>query len=136
MQTGTQVADKAVDGILQRIDALAAKIGTTAQHVWEVYVAQAKVEAVRDTATGVFFVIVSALLSYLAYRLFLYGIKVGKSKGDESPDWPFITGSLAALVTVIFLVIAISVFYSALGEWINPQYWAFQHLAQDIKGLL
>ena len=48
MQTGAQVTDKAIDGILQRLDALAAKIGTTAAQLWQVYIAEARVETIRD----------------------------------------------------------------------------------------
>ena len=73
---GAQVADKAVDGILQRIDALAAKIGTTAAHIWDVYVQQARVEAIRDTFFVVLFLTASCLLTYLFYRLVRYGIKI------------------------------------------------------------
>jgi hypothetical protein len=74
-QTGAQVTDKAVDGILQRIDSLSVKIGTTAAHVWDVYVQQARVEAIRDTVFVVLLLIVSYLLGYLSYRLFRHGIK-------------------------------------------------------------
>ena len=89
---GTQIADKAVDGILQRIDALAAKIGTTAQHIWDVYVAQARVEAIRDTLFVVLFLIVSSLLAYLSYRLFRYGIKK-----NEYDDWPYFIADIVEM---------------------------------------
>jgi hypothetical protein len=127
---GAQVADKAVDGILQRIDALAAKIGTTAQHIWDVYVAQARVEAIRDTVFVVLFLIVSSLLAYLSYRLFRYGIK-----RDGYDDWPYITGGFAGFFSLAILVASLVIFYGAIGEWLNPQYWAFQQLTKDLKNL-
>ena len=127
---GAQVADKAVDGILQRIDALAAKIGTTAQHIWDVYVAQARVEAIRDTIFVVLFLIVSSLLAYLSYRLFQHGIKE-----NDYDVWPYVTGTSAAIVSVACVAIALVTMYSAIGEWLNPQYWAFQNLTKDLKNL-
>ena len=39
LQSGAEVADKAVQGVLSRIDALAQKLGTTAAQVWNIYVA-------------------------------------------------------------------------------------------------
>ena len=98
---GTQVADKAVDGILQRIDALSAKIGTTAAHVWDVYVQQARVEAIRDTVFVVILLIVSSLLAYLSYRLSRHGIK-----RDCYDDWPFITGTFAVIGSIGALIAA------------------------------
>jgi hypothetical protein len=127
---GTQVADKAVDGILQRIDALSAKIGTTAAHVWDVYVQQARVEAIRDTVFVVILLIVSSLLAYLSYRLSRHGIK-----RDCYDDWPFITGTFAVIGSIGALIAALVISYGAIGELLNPQYWAFQHLMADLKNL-
>jgi hypothetical protein len=73
---GTQVADKAVDGILQRIDALAAKIGTTAQHIWDVYVAQAKVEGVRDLMI-VGIMLTMAIVTGIGFKWFWFKEKSG-----------------------------------------------------------
>jgi hypothetical protein len=128
---GAQVADKAVDGILQRIDALATKIGTTAAHVWDVYVAQARVEAIRDTFYVVSFLIVSSLLAYLSYRLFRYGIEK-----DGYDEWPYVAGGFSGVFSLALLIVSFVMFYGAIGEWMNPQYWAFQHLTADLKNLL
>ena len=127
---GTQIADKAVDGILQRIDALSAKIGTTAAHVWDVYVQQARVEAIRDTVFVVILLIVSSLLAYLSYRLSRHGIK-----RDCYDDWPFITGTFAVIGSIGALIAALVISYGAIGELLNPQYWAFQQLTKDLKNL-
>lgn len=129
-QTGAQVTDKAVDGILQRIDALSAKIGTTAAHMWDVYVQQARVEAIRDTVFVVLLLIVSYLLGYLSYRLFRHGIK-----RDNYDDWPFITGTFSVIGSVGSLIAALVISYGAIGELLNPQYWAFQHLMADLRNL-
>ena len=109
LQTGAQVTDKAVDGILQRIDALSAKIGTTAAHVWDVYVQQARVEAIRDTVFVVLLLIVSSLLAYLSYRLFCHGIK-----RDNYDDWFFIMGNFAVIGSVGALIAALVISYGAM----------------------
>lgn len=130
MQTGAQVADHTVQEILQRIDTLATKIGTTAAHIWDVYVQQARVEAIRDTAFAVIFGVLSVALAYLAFRLFKYGLK------SDYDVWPYVCGSLSAIAAVVLFLASGSFGYSSIGEWLNPQYWAFQHLMQDLKNLL
>jgi len=127
---GAQVTDKAVDGILQRIDALSTKLGTTAAHIWDVYVWQARVEAIRDTVFIVLFLIVSSLFAYLSYRLFRHGIKI------DCDDWPFVTGTFALIGSVGALIAALVITYGVIGKLLNPQYWAFQHLMGDLGKLL
>lgn len=119
LQTGAQVADQAVQGILSRIDALAAKLGTTAANVWNIYIAQAKVEAVRDSVIGGILVLLSLLLFGTSFSVEDDDIKAG-----------------AFLVGLVVLGFSLMWWYSAIGEWINPSYWAFQHLTQDLKNLL
>lgn len=119
--------DKAVDGVLQRIDVLAAKLGTTASHIWDVYVAQARVEAVRDI---VMLVVFGILLLWPGRLLMSFCYK--KSEDD---DWGI--GLFFTVVGLLVLLIAVlSCGYDAMGELMNPQYWAFQNLMHDIKGLL
>ena len=131
---GAQVAHEAVQGILERVDALAAKIGTTAQRIWDVYVAQAKVEAIRDAVLSVILLIVAAL----SVRLILFfGKKFNDT--DYSEDGT-VFGLGAAIVVLSAVIILCLVFsgvnaYAAIPEWFNPQYWAFQHLTADLKNL-
>lgn len=79
MFDASTVANQAVQGVLQRIDALAAKIGTTAEHVWDIYVSQARVEAIRDTFTAV------ALLSliFVLQKLIKYAMSKIPDAYDE-----------------------------------------------------
>lgn len=122
---GAQVADAAVQGILSRIDQLAAKIGTTAAHVWQIYIAQARVEAIRDTGMAVL------LLSLAIFLLFWLRYKTDNEVGlykDSGQGW--LSGVALSLLATGALYI-----YSAIPEWLNPQYWAFQHLTADLKNL-
>ena len=139
MQTAPQVADKAVDGILQRIDALAAKIGTTAQHVWDVYVAQARVEALRDTLAFIAFLLIAGGLVRLAMFAESRASAMKQTRqscfDDEGMGWMVVT-VFAPLASLVFVIISLTYAYNSIGEWVNPQYWAFQHLAQDIRGIL
>ena len=78
----------------------------------------------------VILLIVSSLLAYLSYRLSRHGIK-----RDCYDDWPFITGTFAVIGSIGALIAALVISYGAIGELLNPQYWAFQHLMADLKNL-
>ena len=129
--TGAEVADKAIQGVLSRVDALAGKLGIAANQLWSIYVGQARVEAVRDFAF--------VALGILAVVLGSFGFKVSwfrakKSNTDTEEFWGFLCFAAAAVVIGgVFLVL--SFFYDAVGEWLNPQYWAFKHLTGDLKNL-
>jgi hypothetical protein len=135
--SGAQVADNAVQGILQRIDALAAKIGTTAAHVWEIYIQQARVEGIRDASLLLLLLIVAAVLVRLVFFAGKRAKEI-KSNGRYSSDgdgWVaicIISGVAAGFAVGLGLMFG----YGALGELLNPQYWAFQHLAADLRNII
>ena len=133
--TGAQVAHEAVQGILNRVDALALKIGTTAQHVWEIYLAQARVEAIRDTVAAVLCLILSAILVRL---VFFAGNRVtvvqDMSNSSDGGGWTAVV--VVSAIPAIAFAVAFGVnIYNSIPEWLNPQYWAFQHLTADLKNL-
>jgi len=128
MQTGPQVADQAIQGILQRIDALASKIGTTAAHVYDVYIAQSKVEAIRDL------MVMAIMLVFIAAGAISFKLLWEKAEKESGDFYGFLCFVCAAVV-VVGTLSAFIFGYSAVGEWLNPQYWAFQHLMQDLKSL-
>ena len=132
-QTGAQVTDKAIDGILQRLDALAAKIGTTAAQLWQVYIAEARVETIRDFLLAGTLFGITGVAGFAAYKLIRTGIKNDR-RGDGFGY--FFGGGVCCIAAIVLFVIALSTAYGAIPEALNPQYWAFQHLTQDIKGLL
>lgn len=126
--TGAQVTQEAVQGILTRLDKLAEKIGTTAANVFNIYVAQAKVEAIRDLWFAGLLGLGGVICGVCAYKLWKYGIK-------EDDD--FIGAAVfLAFVTLGLLSLSVCNVSDAIPEWFNPSYWAFQHLTQDLKNLL
>jgi hypothetical protein len=130
MQTGAQVADQAVQGILSRIDQLAVKLGTTAAHLWDIYVWQARVEAVRDGVLA----IVGLVSAIIAARLIRFFWK--KEAASESSDgWFGFLAFACGAITGAGIILFFLNFYAAIGEYLNPQYWAFQQLTRDLKNL-
>lgn len=163
MQTGAQVADKAVQEILSRIDQLAAKIGTTAAHVWDIYVAQGKITGYQDAGSALVFLVLGVALLVVSYVITKSIVNAEKTRVDNlrktkseyyenrasadfSPyskamdvETDYSTLWIAVPTGIIGLALLFSSFNygsSAISEILNPQYWAFQHLMQDLKNLL
>lgn len=111
--------------VLSRVDQLAAKLGVAAGYIWTIYVRQARVEAITDGISA----LALAALAFAAVRLV---IKWGKEKDDEHD---FAVAGLAGVV--VFATISASVLvYTALQAVLNPQYWAFQQMMQDLKRIM
>ena len=131
--TGAEVTDKAIQGVLSRVDALAGKLGIAAQHLWEIYILQARVEALRDLLLAGVYIAISIVLIRIAIPKLLQAWNKEREY-DRHPAYIALS-CVAGLVAAIFLCLSISYSYQAIGEWFNPQYWAFQHLTLDLKNL-
>jgi hypothetical protein len=83
----TSVSQETVNAVMQRLDALAAKLGVTAQYMRE----------------------------------------------DNCDDYPWVLAGIGTVVVIILFVMAMSGFYTALGEWLNPQFWALDALFKAIR---
>lgn len=119
------VSQETANQVLQRLDALAAKLGVTAQYIYGVYVAQARVEAVRDSlfaVLGVFGVCVSIYLFRWAWR------------HDDTHDSSMYVGMGSIALFVFSAATMLVSAYAAIGEWMNPQFWALDALFKAIKG--
>lgn len=126
MQTPV-ISDQSVNAILNKLDALAQKLGVTAQFVYSIYVKQAYVEAIRDTVVSALFLSLGLSFGYLGYRLFKYGVE------EDYDGWPFSTGSFSVLIAIVSFIFCVAYAYSAFGEFSNPQFWALTTLFQNVK---
>jgi hypothetical protein len=128
--TTTQtVSQDVANQIFQRLDALAAKLGVTAQFIFGIYVQQARVEALRDTLLGLFLFALGLAFGYIGVRLIRFGQKENNYDG-----WPFLCGGLSYIPCLVAMVFAILAIYYAIGEWMNPQFWALDALFRAMHG--
>ena len=110
---------EAVQVILQP---LADKLGTTAQHVWELQIKQAYVDgsiALVGLLFGLAIVVLTVFLNL-------------KYNDDEYYDFNF-----WVVVSIIPIIIGVSFICSTIvtvfTSFINPEYYALQHLIQLVK---
>lgn len=104
------------DEILQRLDALAAKLGVAGEGLWEILVLQAKISGIVD----LIWVPILALLAFGAIRLM-------KWAEDQASDWD---GVMVLSCVVIFAsTIALPFLFTAgIKELLNPEYYALNKI--------
>lgn len=123
------ISQDTANQVLQRLDALAAKLGVTAQFIYGVYVQQAHVEAIRDVLSATLLLVVGLGMANGSYRLIRWAWRT-----SESDDWPFIAGIIGCILSLVADGFALLVYYAAIGEWLNPQFWALDALFKAIHG--
>lgn len=115
--------------VLKRIDALAAKLGTTGEYLWTVLVRQARVEAIQNIVT----VILSAIVIAVSIAVLKWGIR-----REVENDWWGEPGNITAIIASVTLAIVCTVIIIQLSNAIptllmNPEYWALKQVLEAMK---
>jgi hypothetical protein len=114
--------------LLARLDALAAKLGVTADALWQIYLSQAHIEGIQNIISGSIALGISIGLSVFGYKLIKKGLE------DNYDDFEFLCGgSIVCVVSLLVFFGAVAFGYSAYTELANPGFWAFCALAGAIK---
>lgn len=101
---------------------LADKLGTTAEHLWEILIRQAPISALTDT---IVFGLSIAILPFACWLLLKFMEKL-----DEEFHY-FIaviltgTASVACLIVIIGYIMTLSV---TIAGFANPEYWALKQI--------
>ena len=115
--------------ILKRIDALAAKLGTTGEHIWGVLIRQTQVEIVSSIILAIVLVAHAIVLFKLAVWLY------GKAEGQSSYNYEgwYVLMALSGCVSVILALVAIGTLAGLPTLVLNPEYWALQQVLGAVK---
>ena len=102
------------------LTALAGKLGTTTEYLWDVLVRQAPISAITS-------LLVISLLTYILYR----SVKYVQSKKVNSEDDEEYSAELVRLLWFVVVVLAIivvisniSLAHNVMNGLFNPEYWA------------
>lgn len=116
------------DEIFKRIDALAAKLGVAANGVWNVLVAQARVEAIKELiGLGV-----AGGLGILGIGMLIWAVRKANAAsnrcdGDVETFWG-VTAVISGIVALISVIYILCCATSWITPMYNPQYWALQQI--------
>jgi predicted membrane channel-forming protein YqfA (hemolysin III family) len=108
---------------LKRLDALAAKLGTTGEHLWGVLLRQARIEAWSDLMLFVFALIVGCLSCFVFLKI---------SERDDSNDFVPLA-AICILLAIGALAFVVELPGAILTEFLNPEYWALKHILAGVK---
>ena len=119
--------------LMQRLDALTAKMGVTSEYLWETLVGQAFIEAM----TSVVFVPIYVILVWFLFSRYIK-IPVKSSRGGvEAVDDEFIgaIGRIFPGVLCLVLMVAALIRLEAMPtQLLNPEYWALKELLKALGG--
>lgn len=115
-----------VDLVMAKLDAVAIKIGTTAEQVWSWLIRQQYIDAFWCFGLLVFF----SLGGYMSYRF---------NKEVEWEDWDYkitskqVTGIVIAALSIIGIVGSFISFLTEFPDVFNAEYWALKDLLRMIR---
>ncbi len=111
--------------ILKRLDALATKLGVTADHLWGVLVRQARVEFIVDAGLCLLWITVC----------FLTGWGLVKLYRSEDDDKDFLVAAVWLLGGFFLIGGLASLYYASElpGLIMNPEFWALKQVLEVSK---
>lgn len=127
----------------QLIRELAEKIGTTANHLWEVLNHQLYVEVMQGAVFAVIFTVIAVAMSKFAAKKFkekpvfdqkgnpvLDWNDFPRKKADWDGDngWAVIFVAINAIVAIVALTSTIDFVQLAIQAIFNPEYWALKQI--------
>lgn len=108
---------------LQALQALAQKMGTTAEYLWGVLVKQAPISATVDVI-GVL-VVFCVLVAVWRKAIFMHEDVNGEAK--------FLGFAALVFVTILAIFVVWNYADSTIAGFLNPEYWALHELFRSVK---
>lgn len=118
--------------LLKRFDAVAAKLGTTAEYLWAVLVKQSIAQGIADAIIALLCLIAVLVLykSVLPYCSKRFAEEDEKGCGTEI-GWEFAIGFTIAGIVVLSVAFGVNL-HDAVLELVNPQYYALHEVLQTL----
>ena len=123
--------------VLSRLDGLAAQLHTTGAQLWQVLVAQAKVEAITDLVQLGVALVAGVGGTWACFKLATLCANEADKPYKDKNEGVIISAFIGALLTGITAMIGSAVFLINSTSWVtpllNPQYWALQQILNVFK---
>lgn len=114
---------------LNFLEAMASKLGTTAEYLWQVLLQQAPIQA------GVDLLILLATL-FAAYKLYKAHVRFCNNEYEFSyynNEAFAVVVAIVALFLFILLVYGVLSLPSIITGFFNPEYWALREILDSVK---
>jgi hypothetical protein len=113
-----------------KLEALAAKLGVAAQHVWGVLTQQAYVEAVGWAAWAAFWICIAVIANMGRKRVIAFADAEDNYDSDAYRTAAWIASAIVWAITAIAVM---NCAVSALSYIANPEFYALQKIAELLK---
>ena len=115
------------DNITQLLEKLATELGTTAEYLWAVLIAQAPISAMVSTI-HIIIVILTGIFLFQLHRHFIK--KEVYYETEELAVFPMLLGSI---LWGIYALVAIFSISNIITGFLNPEYWALKQILNLIN---
>jgi hypothetical protein len=129
VQGTAKVGTEVVSVVVQKLDALAEGLGTTAKYLWKITVKQAYVMAVTNLSYCIF--LAGFVIGYV--KFIKYACKGELYSGRDCEGvWvlTIVCGVAIAILTAVCATVAVP---EAITCVFNPEYWAFKTVLEGIR---
>lgn len=117
--------------LIQRLDLLAQKLNTTGEHLWQVLVRQAGVEALRSTLI----VVACAAGTTAGTRLALSFYRKSAAAQEDGTEMACAMCCFACIaVSLIIAITGTMSLFDIPTELFNPEYWALRSILAALRG--
>ena len=113
------------------LEQLAAKIGTTSQHLWGVLIKQAPIDA-TTTLFQILLIIVGVVVCFNKHKKYISKVEIYEVNYYEKSET---TAIIMAVFGVVLLVLCIVAFFNVpyiIDGYFNPEYWALREIMKAI----
>lgn len=122
------ISNEAIEQVMTRIDALAVKLGVTAEYLFGIYVKQAYINSVIGIC-GI------TMIFVLLLGMIPVGVWFCKRIRNKEicTEWHFAWAAPMGVLTLIFLMSLTIELNNIVSGFINPEYYAFKEILKNIK---
>ena len=114
--------------VIELLQQLAVKLGTTMENLWTVLLHEARVEGVMDLFYSVLFLTLTVASGFLFYRALSHEHNYEDKYIDVPPAVSGITCGIAFITFLVFL-------YHGVIELINPAYFALREILSALQSI-
>ena len=129
-----------IDKIADKIGIAANQIGEYIKQLYILYIKQAYITGIQD----IIWIIISILMIIFASKIFIKSLKSPKEVSNKNTysEFPNIANSdiakriVCPILILIFAITIVVSINSSIVCFVNPEYWAYQHLVTDLGSLM
>ena len=112
---------------MNAIEALASRLGTTSEYLWDVLLKQAPISAIADLIQ---YALIIFACTFWIKKVKIFADKISDGEWEDT-NWAWI--GVISVILGTFVVVAFFSFPNTFYAFINPEYWVLDHILSKLK---